>query len=158
MPSYSWTCHVCDHENQPNMEYCTSCGFPAVASGAEIESARAARLSAAPPQEAESERSPTSPSAGTSFESSRGKEDASAPSVGQSLFVVSFGLYLLLGAYFAWRDAKWPIFMPPQLDLIGLLLGAFVSPLGAYLGASFLALLGGACVVVPLLPRRKTDA
>ena len=35
-----------------------------------------------------------------------------------------FGLYLLAGAYVAMRDGKWPIFMPPQLDLIGLLLSA----------------------------------
>jgi hypothetical protein len=47
--------------------------------------------------------------------------------------------------------------MPPQLDIIGLLLGAFGNPVGAYLGAAFLALLGLACVAVLFLPRRNSD-
>ncbi len=39
-PRYRWTCHKCEHVNEPDTSPCSQCGFPAVASGAEIALAR----------------------------------------------------------------------------------------------------------------------
>jgi len=39
MPSYRWVCHVCEVANAPESVICAKCGFPANASGAEIEAA-----------------------------------------------------------------------------------------------------------------------
>lgn len=59
------------------------------------------------------------------------------------LFFIAFGIYLLAGAYSAASSGEWPIFMPPQIDLFGLLFRIFGKPWGGYVGALFLALLGG---------------
>ena len=67
---------------------------------------------------------------------------------GVSLFL--FGCYLSTGAYVAWRDTKWPIFMPAQLDIFGFLFSAFGDG-GAILGAILLAFLGGFCILLPVL-------
>ena len=61
-----------------------------------------------------------------------------------SVLSMIFGIYLLAGATSAALQGKWPIFLPPQLDVLGLLLSILGSPLGAYIGALFLSLLGGA--------------
>lgn len=37
MQSYRWVCHVCEATNAPESVNCTKCGFPANASGAEID-------------------------------------------------------------------------------------------------------------------------
>ena len=39
MPTYHWTCHVCKASNAPGISICQACGFPAVASGRDIEAA-----------------------------------------------------------------------------------------------------------------------
>ena len=39
---YRWRCFACDEPNEPSATSCSSCGFPARASGAEIAKARAA--------------------------------------------------------------------------------------------------------------------
>ena len=39
MPDYSWVCHSCKNSNPPATQVCQTCGFPAVASGAEIQEA-----------------------------------------------------------------------------------------------------------------------
>lgn len=59
-----------------------------------------------------------------------------------ALGVFSFGCYLLVGAYFSWVDSTWPSFLPPQLDVFGLLFRVFGEEVGARVGAIFLALLG----------------
>ena len=41
MPSYAWSCHVCARRNEPGAIVSSKCGFPAAASGSEIEVARA---------------------------------------------------------------------------------------------------------------------
>lgn len=66
------------------------------------------------------------------------------------LVLIAFGLYLLFGAYFLWRYTKWPIFLPPQLDLFGLLFSLFGEKIGAYIGAIFLTVLGLICVLAPI--------
>lgn len=39
MPDYTWVCHSCKATNQPDEEICRRCGFPAVATGSEIDEA-----------------------------------------------------------------------------------------------------------------------
>lgn len=35
-PNYKWTCHRCEHVNEPGKSACGICGFPSVASGIDI--------------------------------------------------------------------------------------------------------------------------
>ena len=69
----------------------------------------------------------------------KGKDD------GIAFLFIAFGAYLLCGAYSAFANAKWPIFMPPQLDVFGFLFRIFGEPAGAYLGGALLVVLGVAC-------------
>jgi ribosomal protein L37E len=39
---YAWRCHICDRSNEAEVTACTSCGFPARATGKQIEVAKAA--------------------------------------------------------------------------------------------------------------------
>lgn len=39
MPDYAWICHSCKASNPSGVDVCTSCGFQAIATGAEIEEA-----------------------------------------------------------------------------------------------------------------------
>ena len=39
-PTYRWTCHKCGHVNEPGIETCVTCEFPAIASAIEIAAAR----------------------------------------------------------------------------------------------------------------------
>ncbi|MGE5492255.1 MAG: hypothetical protein ACM31P_13310 [Actinomycetota bacterium] len=39
MPDYTWICHSCKATDQPGEEICRRCGFPAVATGSEIDEA-----------------------------------------------------------------------------------------------------------------------
>ena len=59
--------------------------------------------------------------------------------VGWALFIVAFGVYLLIGAYAVATSGNWPIFMPPLFDFFGLFLGSWV-------GGAVLLLVGGYCV------------
>jgi hypothetical protein len=43
IPQYSWRCFVCDSANEAGAAACSACGFPAGATGAQIEQARAVR-------------------------------------------------------------------------------------------------------------------
>lgn len=36
MPDYTWVCHSCKEANTPGTGVCRACGFPSVATGAEI--------------------------------------------------------------------------------------------------------------------------
>ena len=81
-----------------------------------------------------------------------------------ALGVFIFGCFLLVGAYFSWVDSTWPSFLPPQLDIFGLLFRVFGEEVGARVGAIFLAFLGiffalGAAVAqVRAAQRRETDS
>jgi hypothetical protein len=39
MPDYTWRCHSCKTPNEPGEESCRQCGFPAVATGFEVDEA-----------------------------------------------------------------------------------------------------------------------
>ncbi len=57
-------------------------------------------------------------------------------------FFMLFGLYLLVGSYVAIMDSKWPIFMPPQLDLIAIFLELFSEQTAAYIGGLIIFFIG----------------
>lgn len=44
---YAWQCFACEASNPPGTAVCSSCGFPARATGRKIDAARAARTTAA---------------------------------------------------------------------------------------------------------------
>lgn len=62
---YRWSCFACDKPNEPSASSCAWCGFPARATGAEIDKARAAvRMGGLPaliPGHPPSERTGVSP-------------------------------------------------------------------------------------------------
>lgn len=64
MPSYSWSCLVCDASNPPGSEACESCSSPASVSGKEI-AARKAALHAEPTARPPTRNPPTGHSFGT---------------------------------------------------------------------------------------------
>ena len=68
-------------------------------------------------------------------------------SVGLAVGALAFGAYLLVGAYYGFTHAKWPFFMPPQLDIFGFLFELFGEQIGGYAGGGFLALLGSALAI-----------
>jgi hypothetical protein len=39
-PSYEWICHKCEQINKPRLLECSHCGFPAIASPAEVARAK----------------------------------------------------------------------------------------------------------------------
>ena len=40
MRTYNWVCHVCEAGNAPESTHCANCGFPAEATGEDIETGR----------------------------------------------------------------------------------------------------------------------
>jgi hypothetical protein len=55
---------------------------------------------------------------------------------------IAIGAYLLYGAWQSFADAKWPIYLPPQLDGIAFLASLFSPRIGAYIAGSIAGLLG----------------
>jgi hypothetical protein len=73
-------------------------------------------------------------------------KDGGSPT-GLVLGLFAFSAYLLAGSYYGLTRAKWPFFMPPQLDLFGLLFGLFGEHAGGYVGGGLLGLLGLASAI-----------
>ena len=82
---------------------------------------------------------------------------AREPGFGTAIFCLLFGAYLLVGAVVTYTSGKWPIFLPPQLDLVGLLLGAF-GPIGVYVSATIVLLIGLLCLWVAIAVIRRLIA
>ena len=76
---------------------------------------------------------------------SSGRRIARTPGIGLAVFFIAFGAYLVFGAVAAVATEKWPVFLPPQLDAVGFLLGASGSPFGVYAGGSIVGALGLLC-------------
>jgi len=55
---------------------------------------------------------------------------------------LALGAYFMYGAWHSFADAKWPIFMPPQLDGIALVASLFSPRVGAYVAGAIAGLLG----------------
>jgi hypothetical protein len=75
---------------------------------------------------------------------------------GAALFALGLGAYFLAGAYVTFRDAKWPIFMPSQLDALVGLLGSLIEPAGVWVGGAILVVIGVICIAVGVLILAKT--
>lgn len=78
-------------------------------------------------------------------DASNGGGNDKLPSIGLAIFFIAFGAYLVFGAMAAFVTKKWPVFLPPQLDAVGFLLGASGSPFGVYAGGSIVGALGLLC-------------
>lgn len=137
MPNYAWNCHLCSKTNAPNTEACSECGFPASATGREIEKAR---LRSTP---TESETPITPQKTGEMGEGTR-------------IFFFFFGIYLLIGAGLTARDGKWFIGFPPQLDLAYFLFGS--STVGAYIEAALAAVIGVFCILGAFVKEKSNVA
>jgi len=70
---------------------------------------------------------------------------------GVALIALVLGAYFLTGAYVTFRDAKWPIFLPPQLDAVVGLLGSLNEPAGVWIGGALLVTIGVICIAVGVL-------
>lgn len=73
---------------------------------------------------------------------------------------IRFGLlalrvYLLCGGVFVFLHNTWPIFMPPQFDLLGLFFNLIGSKLGVYLNVLLLSLPGLLFVLLAVLPTKQ---
>jgi hypothetical protein len=68
-----------------------------------------------------------------------------------------FGVYLLAGGYYGVTQAKWPVFLPPQFDAIGLLLDLFRARVAGYVGGGLLCLLGITCSVAGAVSLIRND-
>lgn len=80
-----------------------------------------------------------------------------ASSIGTGLGLLACGGYLLAGAYYGFTYAKWPFFMPPQLDIFGLIFGLFGDQTGGYVGGGLLGALGVALAILGLAVLVKRD-
>lgn len=68
-----------------------------------------------------------------------------------SLLLVLFGAYLIAGAVSSIVNEHWPIFMPPQLDLLALIGGGWDSVSAAYIAGGITGVLGVLCFVMGIL-------
>lgn len=78
-----------------------------------------------------------------------------SPASAIGLFVA--GAYLFAGAYYGFVHAKWPFFMPPQLDIFGFIFDLFGERVGGYVGGGFLGALGLALVALGIFILVKRD-
>jgi hypothetical protein len=74
-------------------------------------------------------------------------KDVDSPS-GLAFGAIAFGAYSLGGSYYGFAHAKWPFFMPPQLDIFGFLFEIFGEQVGGYAGGGLLGILGLALVIL----------
>lgn len=81
-----------------------------------------------------------------------------ASSIGTGLGLLAFGGYLLAGAYYGFTYAKWPVFMPPQLDVFGLIFSLFGDQAGGYVGGGLLCVLGAGLAILGAAVLVKRDA
>jgi hypothetical protein len=115
--AYRWRCFACDQANAASATSCSSCGFPARATGAEIARAQAAhRMGIAPPARSVSAPGPSLSEAMAGWRGWRlgvllagafllligayaGKEVLSWRGLGVSVFSLMFGAILLMVAW-----------------------------------------------------------
>jgi len=77
--------------------------------------------------------------------------------IGPAFGLIAFGAYLLAGSYYGLTYAKWPFFMPPQLDIFGLLFGLFGEHAGGYVGGGLLGVLGLALAILGVAVLAKSN-
>jgi hypothetical protein len=117
--AYRWRCFACDEANAASATSCSSCGFPAIATGAEIARAQAARrmgVAPLPSPDRPSAASPARTRAGwkgwrmnfgiagavlLAIGAYAGMDVLSWRGLGVSIFALMFGLVLLMVAWAA---------------------------------------------------------
>lgn len=134
--TYTWVCHICHSTNPAENKNCSSCGFQAVASAKDIKAAKET-----PNTTVKVEEIPA-----------KSKEE-DIPAI--AFFFIAFGIYLLFGAYSSISNRKWPIFMPPQLDVLAAISGGWDSAIAAYITCGITGVLGLFCVVAGILNFKK---
>ena len=119
-PHYTWTCHLCGASNSPNTNTCSRCHFAAVASAKDIA---ARKETLGPPTPAK-------------------------PVTNRDLFLIlAFGVYLIAGGTAAFTSGHWPIFLPPQLEVVGFVFNSLPKPFAGYISGVLLSGLGGILLV-----------
>jgi hypothetical protein len=83
-------------------------------------------------------------------------KDVDSPA-GLAFGAIAFGAYFLGGSYYGFAHAKWPFFMPPQLDIFGFLFELFGQKIGGYVGGGLLGILGLALVILGVTMLVKSD-
>ena len=83
-------------------------------------------------------------------------KDVDSPA-GLAFGAIAFGAYLLGGSYYGFTHAKWPFFMPPQLDIFGFLFELFGQQVGGYAGGGLLGFLGLALVILGITMLVKSN-
>jgi hypothetical protein len=144
MPSYSWVCFSCEGSNEPGTEICRHCGFGATATTREITAHRGVLLGGQPSE------APVPAPQGASVESK-----SSEPSALIALLLFAVGVLCLVGSYQSFANGRWPVFMPPQLDLLAVPLGWLSERLGAWVGGLFAAVIGVFCVLGGLFGAKR---
>jgi hypothetical protein len=76
-------------------------------------------------------------------ESSRG--------IGAALGLFVVGCFFLFAAYDTWTYQHWPIYIPPQLDVFGLIFGLFGERIGVVMQTTFLGFIGSALTALPVV-------
>lgn len=71
--------------------------------------------------------------------------------LGGALFGCAFSAYLFYGAYCAFSGARWPAFMPPQLDVVALTFSLISEATSAYVAGACAGLLGAAILAAVLV-------
>lgn len=130
MPNYAWVCFGCAGSNSAGTEACCQCGMSARATGREIAAARRSHLEPA------GRANPSSSSAPVA------RSNPSEPTPLAALVLIVFGAICLVGAYQSLSSGHWPVFMPPQMDLLAVPLSFISEKLGAWVGAVVAGVVG----------------
>ncbi|WP_189420216.1 hypothetical protein [Cellvibrio zantedeschiae] len=59
-----------------------------------------------------------------------------------AILLILFGAYFLMGAFVSFSSGKWPIFMPPQFDIIALFFTLVDEKIATYIAGSALFIFG----------------
>jgi hypothetical protein len=70
-----------------------------------------------------------------------------APTPLATVLTFAVGVLCVVGGWSSLAGGKWPIYMPPQLDVIALPLSWASERLGAYVGGAIALAVGAACVI-----------
>ncbi len=146
-PSSHWKCHRCGATNAPGIEDCRSCSAPALASSRDVGKTNTLLSQEDSQLQSEpiGEEYPQLPDTDVDTKLNAKQND------GNSVWLIVFGTYLMAGAYSSIVNQHWPIFMPPQLDLVAFIAGGWDSVSAAYIAGGITGVLGVICVILGFL-------
>lgn len=143
LPSHYCECHRCGATNTPGIESCLSCGAPALASSRDFGKIDT-------PVSQENSQLQSEP-IGEEYPQLPRTDVNAKQNDGNSVWLIVFGTYLMAGAYSSIVNQHWPIFMPPQLDLVAFIAGGWDSVSAAYIAGGITGVLGVICVILGFL-------